>query len=145
MIRIRERFPAICQTYNFVPVRGQGKGKIWHSIQHCNKQENKTCYCIVKIPLRWEHTAKRGRGSGCKRHFAVSHSRGTKPACWRAKVALGQGKQKAYIILNDNFLYLSCPSTTFALQHGGFVQRGWLAAKGLFHTTHCILTAQTSK
>ena len=26
--------------------------------------------------------------------FAASHSRGTKPPCWRAKVALGQDKQK---------------------------------------------------
>ena len=26
---------------------------------------------------------------------------------------------------------LSCPSATFALQHGGFVPREWLAAKGL--------------
>ena len=36
-----------------------------------------------------------------------------------------------YIILNGNFLCLSCPRTTFALQHGGFVPRKWLAAKGL--------------
>ena len=26
---------------------------------------------------------------------------------------------------------LFCPSSTFALQHGGFVPREWLAAKGL--------------
>ena len=26
------------------------------------------------------------------RPFAASHSRGTKPPCWRAKVALGQDK-----------------------------------------------------
>ena len=30
--------------------------------------------------------------------FAASHSRGTKPPRWRAKVALGQDKQKTYII-----------------------------------------------
>ena len=42
---------------------------------------------------------------------------------------MGHDKQKAYIILNDNFLCLSCPSVTFALQHGGFVPQ--LAAKGL--------------
>ena len=30
---------------------------------------------------------------------------------------------------------LSCPSATFALQHGGFVPREWLAAKGLFSVT----------
>ena len=28
--------------------------------------------------------------------------------------------------------YLSCLSATFALQHGGFVPREWLAAKGPF-------------
>ena len=28
--------------------------------------------------------------------------------------------------------YLSCLSATFALQHGGFVPREWLATKGLF-------------
>ena len=63
------------------------------------------------------------------RPFAASHSRGTKPPRWRAKVALGQHKQKTYIILNVNFLCLSRPSVTFALQHGGFVPCEWLAAK----------------
>ena len=53
------------------------------------------------------------------------------PPRWREKVALGQDQQKAYIILNSNLLRLSCPSETFALQHGGFVSREWLAAKGL--------------
>ena len=57
------------------------------------------------------------------RPFAASHSRGTKPTCWRAKVAPGQDKQKAYIILNGNFLCLPSSSATFA------VQREWLAAK----------------
>ena len=65
------------------------------------------------------------------RPFAASHSCGTKTQHWRAKVALGQDKQKTYIILNGNFLCLSCPSATFALQHGGFVPGEWLAAKGL--------------
>ena len=68
------------------------------------------------------------------RPFAASSSRGTKPPRWRAKVALGQDKQKTYtgeyIIVNGNFLCLSCPSATFALQHGGFVPREWPAAKG---------------
>ena len=41
------------------------------------------------------------------RLFAASHSRGTKPPCWRTKVALGQD------------------------QHGGFVPREWLAVMGL--------------
>ena len=65
---------------------------------------------------------------------AASHSRGTKPPCWRP---LGHGKQKAPIILNGNFLCLSCPSATFALQHGGFVLREWQAAKG---PIDCLLT-----
>ena len=42
-----------------------------------------------------------------------------------AKVALGQDQQKAHIILNGNFLCLSCPSAMFASQHGGFVPREW--------------------
>ena len=49
---------------------------------------------------------------------------------WR--VALGQDKQKAYIIVNSNYLWLSFPSVTFALQHGGFLLREWLAAKGSY-------------
>ena len=62
------------------------------------------------------------------RPFTASHSRCTKPPRWRAKVALGQDKQKTYIILNVNFLCLSCPRATFALQHGGFVPHECLAA-----------------
>ena len=70
------------------------------------------------------------------RPFAAFHSRGAKPPCWEAKVALGQDQQKAYIILNGNFLCLSCPSATFASQHGGFVPREWHAScKGLIKTT----------
>ena len=63
------------------------------------------------------------------RPFAASHSSGTKPPCW---TPLGHGKQKASIILNGNFLRLSCPSATFALKRCGFVPREWQAAKGLF-------------
>ena len=82
------------------------------------------------------------------RPFAAFHSRGAKPPRWDAKVARGQDQQKAYIILNGNFLGLSCPSATFASQHGGFVPREWKAAKGLLrqHSLHpgCIL-ATTEK
>ena len=75
------------------------------------------------------------------RLFAASHSRGTKPPRWRAKVALGQDKQKTYfIILNGNFFGLSCPSATFAPQNGGFVPREWLAAKGLLGLVHTSAT-----
>ena len=65
------------------------------------------------------------------RPFAASHSRGTKPPCWRTKVALGQDKQRK---LQFRIMYvpcLSCLSAAFALQRGGFVLREWLAAKGL--------------
>ena len=65
------------------------------------------------------------------RPFAARHSCGKNMPCWRAKVALRQNTQKAYIILNGNFLCLSRPRATFALQHGGFLPREWLAAKGL--------------
>ena len=33
----------------------------------------------------------------------------------------------------------SCPSATFASQHGGFVPREWQATKGLFETTRCVI------
>ena len=58
------------------------------------------------------------------RPFTACHSRGTKPPCWDAKVALGQDQPKAYIIF-------VCPSATFASQHGDFVSGEWQAAKGL--------------
>ena len=38
---------------------------------------------------------------GSCRPFATSHSRDTKPPCWRAKVTLGQDKQKVYIIAGE--------------------------------------------
>lgn len=66
----------------------------------------------------------------------------TKSPCWRGKVAFGQEKQKAHIILNSNFLCLSCPSATFALQHSGFVLREWQATKGLFENS---LSARCTK
>ena len=65
------------------------------------------------------------------RLFVASHSRGTKPPCWRTKVALGQDQQETHVIVDDNFLCLSCPSATFAPQHCGFVPREWLAVMGL--------------
>ena len=50
--------------------------------------------------------------NGKNRPFAASHSRGIKPPRWREKVALGQDKQKTYIIVNGNFLCFSCPGAT---------------------------------
>ena len=48
---------------------------------------------------------------------------------------------KGNIILNGNFLCLSCPSATFVLQLGGFVPRDQLAPKGLLWTNHIGLLA----
>ena len=57
--------------------------------------------------------------------------------CWRAKVALGQDKQRKLPFQIMYVFCLSCPSATFALQRGGFVPREWLAAKGvLFYMRH---------
>ena len=55
--------------------------------------------------------------------------------CWRAKVALGQDKQRHLPFQIMYVFCLSCPSATFALQRSGFVPREWLAAKGLLLTT----------
>ena len=91
-----------------------------------NRSRNLSRNCL------WDSYLGRAGQLLANRFFAASNSRGTKPPCWRAKVALGQDKQKEHIILNGNFLCLSCPSAPFALKHGGFVPRKWLAAKGLF-------------
>ena len=65
------------------------------------------------------------------RPFAASQSRGTKPPYWRAKVALGQDKQRKLPFKIMYAFCLSYLSVTFALQYGGFVSREWLAAKDL--------------
>ena len=49
---------------------------------------------------------------------------------WR--VALGQDKQKAYVIINSNYLWLTFPSVTSALQLGGFLLLEWTAVKGAY-------------
>ena len=69
------------------------------------------------------------------RPFAARHSRGTKPPCWRAKVTLGQDKQRQLLSKIMFAFCLSCRSATFALQHGGFVPREWLAATSLLTTS----------
>ena len=43
------------------------------------------------------------------------------------------------LVLNSNFLCVSCPSASLALQHGGFVPREWLVAKGLGIVFFCLL------
>ena len=73
-----------------------------------------TCQCIPeKASGNWIHTSggfilQNKQWSilvVSNRPFAACHSRGTKPPRWDANVALGQDQQKAYIILNGNFLF----------------------------------------
>ena len=52
-------------------------------------------------------------GFSHNRPFAASHSRGKKPPRWRAKVALGQDKQKTYIILVPVRLLLSSTAVLY--------------------------------
>ena len=66
--------------------------------------------------------------SPTNRPFAACHSRGTKPPCWNAKVALGQDKQRRLPFKIMYALSWSYPSATFASQHGGFVPREWQRA-----------------
>ena len=49
------------------------------------------------------------------RPFAASHSRGTKPPCWRENVALGQDKQRKLPFKIMYVFCLSFPSATFPL------------------------------
>ena len=65
------------------------------------------------------------------RPFAASHSRGTKPPCWRAKKSHWNKTNKL-----DKLVSFVCHATVRHLlssgQHGGFAPREWLAAKSLF-------------
>ena len=61
----------------------------------------------MKISLRTNHN----------RLFAASHSRGTKPPCWRAKVALGQDKQRKLPFQIMYVFCLSCPSASKLPSH----------------------------
>ena len=82
--------------------------------------------------ISWKTNLLTVTSLGVELEFALcsySQSRGTKTPCWRAKVALGQEKQKAHIILNGNILCLSCPSATFAFQLGDFVPRRMASCK----------------
>ena len=75
------------------------------------------------------------------RPFVASNSRGTKPPCWRAKVAPGQDKQRKLPFKIMYVFCLSCPSATFALQRGSFVPREELAAKGLLFDKYIYLSS----
>ena len=50
------------------------------------------------IRLLSEKYMKKSLQTNHNRLFAASHSRGTKPPCWRAKVALGQDKQRKLLV-----------------------------------------------
>ena len=54
------------------------------------------------------------------RPFAAYSHMVQKPPCWDARDALGQDKQRTYIIYNGNLLCLFCPRAFLASQHGGF-------------------------
>ena len=62
------------------------------------------------------------------RLFAASHLRGKKPPCWRAKVALGQDKQKTYLILNSNFLCCLVPGRLFLSSTAVLFCTTWMAS-----------------
>ena len=51
---------------------------------------------------------------------------------------------KGILILRGNFLFFSCPYSTFVLQHGGIVPREWLAAKGLFSVGYTLLRREAN-
>ena len=84
-------------------------------------------------------TNRRWMTSMSNRSFAASHSRDTKPPCRWAKVALGQDKQRKLQFKIMYVFCLTCPCATFAHQHGGFVSREWLAAKGLSMSNHWLI------
>jgi len=73
-----------------------------------------TCQCIPeKASGNWIHTSGGFILQNTQwsilvvsyKLFAACHTRGTKPPCWDANIAQGQHQQKAYIILNGNFLF----------------------------------------
>ena len=69
---------------------------------------------------------------GLNRPFAAGHSRDTKPPCWRAKSHWDKTNKMAYKIFKWYLpLFVGLFHCDFAPQHGGFVPREWLAARGL--------------
>ena len=112
----------------------------WSSQQ--GAQENNRLRCLdckqKALPDAWDRFLLDGR------HFKRKENWGVGPLqvsihvvqCHRTgehwRVALGQDKQKAYIIVNSNYLWLSFPRVTFALQHGGFLLLEWPAVKGAY-------------
>ena len=67
------------------------------------------------------------------RPFAASHSRGTKPPCWRGADVdrTGTRQVKENTIKIKYASRLSFPSETFSLE--GFIPLKWLSAKSLLN------------
>ena len=99
---------------------------VWYTLRHLKANPLAEKAALPSISL--------GTIPRSDRVFVASHSRGTKPPCWRGKVALGQDKQRKLPFNIMNAFCLSCPSATLTPQHGDFVLREWLAAKGLLET-----------
>ena len=113
-------------TKNYA-VRG---GPYWSIVQNCAKQPVFLCRSRTRERAheRSENAcdarALRAKTSfDGNKPFAASYSCGAKPPCWKAKVALGQAKQRKLPFQVMNVFCLSCPCTTFALQRGGFLPR----------------------
>ena len=68
------------------------------------------------------------------RPFGASHSRGTKPPRWRAKIALGQDKQRRLPFKIIHAFCLFSAGETFALQHRGFVPRNGQLQRAYYRT-----------
>ena len=99
---------------------------VWRQHDGASVLQN-TCQCIPeKASGNWIHTSggfilQNKQWSilvVSNRPFVACHSRGTKPPCWDANVALGQNQQKAYIIWNGNFLFLKIQTGISRVQGG---------------------------
>ena len=64
-------------------------------------------------------------------HLTVLTVSGKRATCGHLRKAERQDKQRKLQFKIMDVFCLSCPSATFAHQHGGFVPREWLPAKGL--------------
>ena len=118
----------ILTAYLFGQCVGYPKEKL-----HDNSFWELTCVHL-HILYSCESRGKVLHNAQSNRSLAASHSRGTKPPCWRAKSQwnkpTNKGKYHLKILYAILFVMSQCD---FALQHGGFVSREWPAAKGLFN------------
>ena len=86
----------------------------------CPKVKLISCYLVI-------------HNSRSNRPFAASHSRGTKLPRWRAKVALGQDKQKTYIWYEMVIFFVNLVPVRLLLSRTAVLYHvnALLAAKGL--------------